>query len=103
MSSLTCILQLHIQAKSIRPLLEGKDTSGAARTRFGKILAFLVPTIVFLFHAHFAHRNLMGSVLLSFVQEGSLQYSHEGPPQVTLTNSGWLLAVQHEDENLSML
>ena len=34
-----------IQARSIPPLLKGKDVLGAARTGSGKTLAFLIPAV----------------------------------------------------------
>lgn len=46
-----------IQAKSIPPLLTGKDVLGAARTGSGKTLAFLIPAIELLHRLKFKPRN----------------------------------------------
>ena len=46
-----------IQAKSIPPLLAGKDLMGAARTGSGKTLAFLIPAIELLHKSRFLPRN----------------------------------------------
>jgi ATP-dependent RNA helicase DDX18/HAS1 len=46
-----------IQARSIGPLLSGKDLLGAAKTGSGKTLAFLIPTVELLAKAKFTPRN----------------------------------------------
>ena len=48
-----------VQAKSIPPLLAGKDVLGAARTGSGKTLAFLVPAVELLHRLKFKPRNGM--------------------------------------------
>jgi ATP-dependent RNA helicase DDX18/HAS1 len=46
-----------IQAKSIPPLLEGRDLVGAAKTGSGKTLAFLIPAIELIYKVKFMPRN----------------------------------------------
>ena len=46
-----------VQAKSIPPLLAGKDVLGAARTGSGKTLAFLIPAVELLHRMKFKPRN----------------------------------------------
>ena len=46
-----------IQAKSIPPLLTGKDLMGAARTGSGKTLSFLLPAVELLHKSRFLPRN----------------------------------------------
>jgi hypothetical protein len=46
-----------VQARTIPPLLAGRDVLGAARTGSGKTLAFLVPTIEMLSKLKFKPRN----------------------------------------------
>ena len=46
-----------IQARTIPPLLTGRDVLGAARTGSGKTLAFLVPSIEILCRLKFKPRN----------------------------------------------
>lgn len=48
-----------IQAKSIPPLLEGRDLVGAAKTGSGKTLAFLIPAIELIYKLKFMPRNGM--------------------------------------------
>lgn len=48
-----------VQAKSIPPLLAGKDVLGAARTGSGKTLAFLIPAVELLSRLKFKPRNGM--------------------------------------------
>ncbi|KAI3499138.1 hypothetical protein L1887_34931 [Cichorium endivia] len=62
-----------IQARSIPPLLEGKDVLGAARTGSGKTLAFLIPAIELLYHACFAPRNGTGVVVICPTRELAIQ------------------------------
>ena len=46
-----------VQAKSIPPLLTGRDVLGAARTGSGKTLAFLIPAVEMLHRLKFKPRN----------------------------------------------
>lgn len=46
-----------VQARTIPPLLAGRDVLGAAKTGSGKTLAFLVPAIEMLFKLKFKPRN----------------------------------------------
>ena len=46
-----------VQAKSIPPLLAGKDVLGAAQTGSGKTLAFLIPAVEMLCRLKFKPRN----------------------------------------------
>ncbi|KAL4557333.1 hypothetical protein LXL04_035508 [Taraxacum kok-saghyz] len=62
-----------IQARSIPPLLEGKDVLGAARTGSGKTLAFLIPAVELLYHASFAPRNGTGVVVICPTRELAIQ------------------------------
>ncbi|OVA05054.1 Helicase [Macleaya cordata] len=62
-----------IQARSIPPLLEGKDVLGAARTGSGKTLAFLVPAIELLYHIRFSPRNGTGVVIICPTRELAIQ------------------------------
>ncbi|CAH1454676.1 unnamed protein product [Lactuca virosa] len=62
-----------IQARSIPPLLEGKDVLGAARTGSGKTLAFLIPAVELLYHACFAPRNGTGVVVICPTRELAIQ------------------------------
>ncbi|XP_076919777.1 ATP-dependent RNA helicase HAS1-like [Bidens hawaiensis] len=62
-----------IQARSIPPLLEGRDVLGAARTGSGKTLAFLVPAVELLYHARFAPRNGTGVVVICPTRELAIQ------------------------------
>eukprot|EP00538_Stauroneis_constricta_P013072 CAMPEP_0119559884 /NCGR_PEP_ID=MMETSP1352-20130426/13539_1 /TAXON_ID=265584 /ORGANISM="Stauroneis constricta, Strain CCMP1120" /LENGTH=573 /DNA_ID=CAMNT_0007607703 /DNA_START=55 /DNA_END=1776 /DNA_ORIENTATION=- len=62
-----------IQARSIPPLLSGKDLIGAAQTGSGKTLAFLVPIIELLRKARFQTRNGTGAMILSPTRELAMQ------------------------------
>ena len=62
-----------IQARSIPPLLEGKDLLGAARTGSGKTLSFLVPAAEALHAARFMPRNGTGVLVISPTRELALQ------------------------------
>eukprot|EP01135_Chromosphaera_perkinsii_P007000 Nk52_evm1s659 gene=Nk52_evmTU1s659 len=62
-----------IQAKSINPLLNGKDVLGAAKTGSGKTLAFLIPAIEMLFKLKFMPRNGTGVLIISPTRELALQ------------------------------
>lgn len=46
-----------IQARSIPPLLEGRDLIGAAKTGSGKTLAFLIPAVELIYKLKFMPRN----------------------------------------------
>ena len=46
-----------VQAKTIPPLMAGRDVLGAAHTGSGKTLAFLIPAIEMLSRLHFKPRN----------------------------------------------
>lgn len=62
-----------IQARSIPPLLEGKDVLGAARTGSGKTLAFLIPAVELLYHIKFTPRNGTGVVIICPTRELAIQ------------------------------
>ena len=62
-----------IQAKSIPPLLEGRDLVGSAKTGSGKTLAFLVPAVELIYKLKFWPRNGTGVVIISPTRELSMQ------------------------------
>ncbi|KAG2370170.1 P-loop containing nucleoside triphosphate hydrolase protein [Suillus spraguei] len=62
-----------VQAKSIPPLLAGKDVLGAARTGSGKTLAFLIPAVELLHRMKFKPRNGTGIIIVSPTRELALQ------------------------------
>ncbi|KAL6007607.1 hypothetical protein ACLOJK_033106 [Asimina triloba] len=62
-----------IQARSIPPLLLGKDVLGAARTGSGKTLSFLIPAVELLYHIQFTHRNGTGVVIICPTRELAIQ------------------------------
>lgn len=62
-----------IQAKSLQPLLLGRDLVGAAQTGSGKTLAFLVPAIELLYKLRFTPRNGTGVIVISPTRELSMQ------------------------------
>lgn len=62
-----------IQAKTIEPLLEGKDVMGAAKTGSGKTLAFLVPVVELMYKLKFMPRNGTGAIIISPTRELSMQ------------------------------
>ncbi|XP_065863015.1 DEAD-box ATP-dependent RNA helicase 51-like [Euphorbia lathyris] len=62
-----------IQARSVPPLLIGKDVLGAARTGSGKTLAFLIPAVELLYNIHFAPRNGTGVVVICPTRELAIQ------------------------------
>lgn len=62
-----------VQAKTIPPLLAGRDVLGAAKTGSGKTLAFLIPAIELLYSLRFKPRNGTGVVIISPTRELALQ------------------------------
>jgi ATP-dependent RNA helicase DDX18/HAS1 len=62
-----------IQAKSIPPLLEGRDLVGSAKTGSGKTLAFLIPVVELIHKLKFMPRNGTGAVIISPTRELSMQ------------------------------
>lgn len=62
-----------IQARSIPPLLEGRDLVGAAKTGSGKTLAFLIPAIELIYKLRFMPRNGTGVLIISPTRELSMQ------------------------------
>lgn len=62
-----------IQAKSIPPLLEGRDLVGSAKTGSGKTLAFLIPAIELIYKLKFLPRNGVGCLIVSPTRELSMQ------------------------------
>jgi len=59
-----------VQARTIPPLLAGKDVLGAAKTGSGKTLAFLIPAIEMLNKLKFKPRNGASRLTLSRTQRG---------------------------------
>eukprot|EP00238_Polyblepharides_amylifera_P009779 CAMPEP_0196582092 /NCGR_PEP_ID=MMETSP1081-20130531/37440_1 /TAXON_ID=36882 /ORGANISM="Pyramimonas amylifera, Strain CCMP720" /LENGTH=593 /DNA_ID=CAMNT_0041902569 /DNA_START=386 /DNA_END=2167 /DNA_ORIENTATION=+ len=62
-----------VQARSIPPLLAGRDLLGAARTGSGKTLAFLIPSVELMYRARFVPRNGTGTLVISPTRELALQ------------------------------
>ncbi|XP_076444991.1 uncharacterized protein LOC143282955 isoform X2 [Babylonia areolata] len=62
-----------IQARAIRPLLEGRDLMGAAKTGSGKTLAFLIPAVELMYKMKFMPRNGTGCIIISPTRELSMQ------------------------------
>lgn len=62
-----------VQARTIPPLLAGKDVLGAAKTGSGKTLAFLIPAIELLHSLKFKPRNGTGVIVVSPTRELALQ------------------------------
>ncbi|WWC69655.1 ATP-dependent RNA helicase HAS1 [Kwoniella pini CBS 10737] len=62
-----------VQARTIPPLLAGKDVLGAARTGSGKTMAFLVPSIELLSTLRFKPVNGTGVIIISPTRELALQ------------------------------
>lgn len=62
-----------VQAKTIPPLLAGRDVLGAAKTGSGKTLAFLIPAIELLYSLRFKPRNGTGVIIISPTRELALQ------------------------------
>ncbi|KAJ1833356.1 ATP-dependent RNA helicase [Coemansia sp. RSA 2711] len=62
-----------VQARTIPPLLAGKDVLGAAKTGSGKTLAFLIPVVELLSRLRFKSRNGTGAIIISPTRELALQ------------------------------
>uniref|UniRef100_A0A1I7YZC9 ATP-dependent RNA helicase n=1 Tax=Steinernema glaseri TaxID=37863 RepID=A0A1I7YZC9_9BILA len=62
-----------IQARTIDPLLEGRDVLGAAKTGSGKTLAFLIPAIELLVKLEFKQFQGTGCIIISPTRELSMQ------------------------------
>ncbi|KAL6732099.1 hypothetical protein Aduo_002896 [Ancylostoma duodenale] len=62
-----------IQAKSIEPLLEGRDVLASAKTGSGKTLAFLIPAIELLLKLDWKQYNGTGVIIVSPTRELSMQ------------------------------
>lgn len=62
-----------IQARSIPPLLAGRDVLGAAKTGSGKTMAFLIPAVEMLTSLRFKPRNGTGAIIVSPTRELALQ------------------------------
>uniref|UniRef100_A0A2M4AEE1 ATP-dependent RNA helicase n=1 Tax=Anopheles triannulatus TaxID=58253 RepID=A0A2M4AEE1_9DIPT len=62
-----------IQAKSIPPLLEGRDLVGSAKTGSGKTLAFLIPAVELIHKLRFKPRNGAGAIIISPTRELAMQ------------------------------
>lgn len=62
-----------VQAKTIPPLLAGRDVLGAAKTGSGKTLAFLLPAIEMLYLLRFKPRNGTGVIVVLPTRELALQ------------------------------
>ncbi|KAJ2448597.1 ATP-dependent RNA helicase [Coemansia sp. RSA 2336] len=62
-----------VQARTIPPLLAGKDVLGAAKTGSGKTLSFLIPAVELLSKLRFKPRNGTGAIIISPTRELALQ------------------------------
>ncbi|KAJ2725483.1 ATP-dependent RNA helicase [Coemansia sp. Benny D115] len=62
-----------VQARTIPPLLAGRDVLGAAKTGSGKTLSFLIPAIELLSRLKFKARNGTGAVIITPTRELALQ------------------------------
>ncbi|CAG8457586.1 10973_t:CDS:10 [Ambispora gerdemannii] len=62
-----------VQARTIPPLMAGRDVLGAAKTGSGKTLAFLIPAIEILHKLKFKPRNGTGVIVISPTRELALQ------------------------------
>jgi ATP-dependent RNA helicase DDX18/HAS1 len=62
-----------VQARTIPPLLAGRDVLGAAKTGSGKTLAFLIPAAELLSRARFSPRNGTGALVVSPTRELAMQ------------------------------
>ncbi|PVU93723.1 hypothetical protein BB561_001611 [Smittium simulii] len=67
------VTMTEVQARTIRPLLSGKDVLGAAKTGSGKTLAFLIPAIELLSKLKFKPMNGTGVLIISPTRELALQ------------------------------
>ncbi|KAL6943287.1 ATP-dependent RNA helicase [Hanseniaspora osmophila] len=63
----------NVQARTIPPLLTGRDVLGAAKTGSGKTLAFLIPAIEMLYSLKFKPRNGTGVIVITPTRELALQ------------------------------
>ncbi|KAH8917381.1 DEAD-domain-containing protein [Atractiella rhizophila] len=64
---------MEVQARTIPPLLAGKDVLGAAHTGSGKTLAFLIPAVEMLSKLKFKPRNGTGAIVVSPTRELTMQ------------------------------
>ncbi|KAI9503891.1 ATP-dependent RNA helicase [Coemansia sp. RSA 1358] len=62
-----------VQARTIPPLLAGRDVLGAAKTGSGKTLSFLIPAVELLSRLKFKPRNGTGVIVISPTRELALQ------------------------------
>lgn len=62
-----------VQARTIPPLMAGRDVLGAAKTGSGKTLAFLIPAVEMLYRLKFKPRNGTGAIIVSPTRELALQ------------------------------
>ncbi|KAJ1737886.1 ATP-dependent RNA helicase [Coemansia sp. Benny D160-2] len=62
-----------VQARTIPPLLAGRDVLGAAKTGSGKTLAFMIPAIELLSRLKFKPRNGTGVIVITPTRELALQ------------------------------
>ncbi|KAJ1645170.1 ATP-dependent RNA helicase [Coemansia asiatica] len=62
-----------VQARTIPPLLAGRDVLGAAKTGSGKTLSFLIPAVELLSRLKFKSRNGTGAIIISPTRELALQ------------------------------
>ncbi|KAJ2790541.1 ATP-dependent RNA helicase, partial [Coemansia helicoidea] len=62
-----------VQARTIPPLLAGRDVLGAAKTGSGKTLSFLIPAVELLAKLRFKPRNGTGAIIISPTRELALQ------------------------------
>jgi ATP-dependent RNA helicase DDX18/HAS1 len=62
-----------VQARSIPPLMAGRDVMGQAKTGSGKTLAFLIPSVELLARANWLARNGTGMICISPTRELALQ------------------------------
>ncbi|CAF0999709.1 unnamed protein product [Adineta ricciae] len=62
-----------IQAKTIGPLLEGRDLLASAKTGSGKTLAFLIPVVELMYKLKFMPRNGTGAIIISPTRELAMQ------------------------------
>mmetsp|Transcript_42123 Transcript_42123/g.51133 ORF Transcript_42123/g.51133 Transcript_42123/m.51133 type:complete len:536 (-) Transcript_42123:445-2052(-) len=67
------VTMTEIQARSVAPLMAGKDLLGAARTGAGKTLAFLIPSVELMYRAKFMPRNGVGVLVISPTRELAMQ------------------------------